>query len=151
MVRSSRMRSFPTHIHASQSQMLPPQRREPASASTTQIDILYLSFILSDFFDFMRILEVRELSFHFLFPCFSHIRHFFYASFRRVGRFRFSGVKRQGLGQTRFYGENTTCNEMEVWRLSSKRLAAPTFFVRRSPELPLPLTTNNRSRHNTRA
>ncbi|BAU16835.1 conserved hypothetical protein [Prevotella intermedia] len=40
---------------------------------------------------------------------------------------------------------------MEVWRLSSKRLAAPTFFVRRSPELPLPLTTNNRSRHNTRA
>ena len=38
---------------------------------------------------------------------------------------------------------------MEVWRLSSKRLAAPTFFVRRSPELPLPLTTNNRSRHDT--
>ena len=75
----------------------------------------------------------------------------FFAFFRRVGRFRFSGVKRQGLGQTRFYGENTTCNEMEVWRLSSKRLAAPTFFVRGSPELPLPLTTNNRSRHNTRA
>ena len=44
--------------------------------------------------NFMMIPEVRELSFHFLFPCFSHIRHFFYASFRRVGRFRFSGVKR---------------------------------------------------------
>ena len=71
------MRNFPAHIPASQSQTLPPQRREPASASATQIDILYLSFILSDFFDFMRILEVRELSFHFLFPCFSHIRHFF--------------------------------------------------------------------------
>ena len=151
MVRSSRMRNFPAHIPTSQSQTLPPQRREPASSRATQIDILYLSFILSDFFDFMRILEVRELSFHFLFPCFSHIRHFFYASFRRVGRFRFSGVKRQGLGQTRFYGENTTCNEMEVWRLSSKRLAAPTFFVRGSPELPLPLTTNNRSRHDTQA
>ena len=89
------MRNFPAHIPASQSQTLPPQRREPASASATQIDILYLSFILSDFFfDFMRIPEVRKLSFHFLFPCFSHIRHFFYASFRRVGRFRFSGVKR---------------------------------------------------------
>ena len=33
---------------------------------------------------------------------------------------------------------------MEVRRLSSKRLAAPTFFVRRSPELTLPLKTNNR-------
>ena len=149
MVRSSRMRNFPAHIPTSQSQTLPPQRREPASARASPIDILYLSFILSDF---MRIPEVREFEFQlFLFPCFSHIRHFFYASFRRVGRFRFSGVKRQGLGQTRFYGENTTCNEMEVWRLSSKRLAAPTFFVRESPELPLPLTTNNRSRHNTRA
>ena len=36
---------------------------------------------------------------------------------------------------------------MEVRRLSSKRLAAPTFFVRRSPELTLPLKTNNRPRH----
>lgn len=69
MVRSSRMRNFPAHIPASQSQTLPPQRREPASASTTQIDILYLSFILSDFFDFMRILEVRELGFHFNVLC----------------------------------------------------------------------------------
>ena len=69
MVRSSRMRNFPAHIPASQSQMLPPQRREPASASATQIDILYLSFILSDFFDFMRIPEVRELSFHFNVLC----------------------------------------------------------------------------------
>ena len=69
MVRSSRMRNFPAHIPASQSQTLPPQRREPASASTTQIDILYLSFILFDFFDFMRILEVRELSFHFNVLC----------------------------------------------------------------------------------
>ena len=146
MVRSSRMRNFPAHIPASQSQTLPPQRREPASARASPIDILYLSFILSDFFDFMRIPEVRELSFHFSFSLSSCFRHFFYASFRRVGRFRFRGVKRQGLGQTRFYGENTTCNEMEVWRLSSKRLAAPTFFVRESPKLPLPLTTNNRSR-----
>ena len=51
----------------------------------------------------------------------------FFAFFRRVGRFRFSGVKGRGLGQTRFYGENTTCNEMEVWRLSSKRISTPTF------------------------
>ncbi|MCI6212812.1 hypothetical protein, partial [Bacteroides heparinolyticus] len=38
-----------------------------------------------------------------------------------------------------------------LFQLSSKRLAAPTFFVRGSPELPLPLTTNNRARHDTRA
>lgn len=63
------MRSFPTHIPTSQSQTLPPQRRELASARATQIDILYLSFILFDFFDFMRILEVRELSFHFNVLC----------------------------------------------------------------------------------
>ena len=87
------MRNFPAHIPASQSQTLPPQRREPASASATQIDILYLSFILSDFFDFMRIPEVREPEFPFftfsilVFPT-------FFAYFRRVGRFRFSGVKR---------------------------------------------------------
>ena len=63
------MRNFPAHIPASQSQTLPPQRREPASASATKIDILYLSFILSDFFDFMRIPEVRKLSFHFNVLC----------------------------------------------------------------------------------
>ena len=128
MVRSSRMRSFPTHIPASQSQTLPPQRREPASASIAQIDILYLSFIL---FDFLIYADSRGegVEFPFSFSLLLAYPTFFYASFRRVGRFRFSGVKRQGLGQTRFYGENTTCNEMEVWRLSSKRLAAPTFFV----------------------
>jgi len=69
MVRSSRMRIFPAHIPTSQSQTLPPQRREPASARAAQIDILYLSFILSDFFDFMRIPEVKELSFHFNVLC----------------------------------------------------------------------------------
>ena len=50
MIRSCRTRKFPAHIPASQSQTLPPQRRAPAIASVTQIDILYLSFILSDFF-----------------------------------------------------------------------------------------------------
>ena len=88
------MRNFPAHIPASQSQTLPPQRREPASASATKIDILYLSFILSDFFDFMRIPEVKELSFNFFFSLFLAYPTFFSASFRRVGRFRFSGIKR---------------------------------------------------------
>ena len=32
---------------------------------------------------------------------------------------------------------------MKVWRLSSKRLAAPTFFVYVTPELPLPLTMDS--------
>ena len=40
MVKSNRMRNFLAHIPASQSQTLPPQRREPASASATPIDIL---------------------------------------------------------------------------------------------------------------
>ena len=60
MVRSSRIRNFPAHIPASQSQTLPPQRREPASASVPQIDILYLSFILSDFFLFYPGLRDRR-------------------------------------------------------------------------------------------
>ena len=139
------MRSFPTHIPASQSQTLPSQRREPASASATQIAILYLSFILSDFFDFMRIPEVRELSFHFSFSLSSCFRHFF-CVFPSGRSFSFQGRKKVGLRTNKVYGENTTCNEMEVWRLSPQRLAASTFFVRESPELPLPLTTNNRSR-----
>ncbi|EGQ14035.1 hypothetical protein HMPREF9136_1570 [Prevotella dentalis DSM 3688] len=45
-------------------------------------------------FDFMRIPEVREFEFQlFFFPA-SRISDIFYVSFRRVGRFRFSGVKR---------------------------------------------------------
>ena len=88
------MRNFPAHNPASQSQTLPPQRRDPASASATQIDILYLSFILSDFFDFMRILEVREPKFPFSFTLLLAYPTFFYAFFRRVGRFRFRGLKR---------------------------------------------------------
>lgn len=102
MVRSSRMRKFPTHIPVNQSQTFPPQRREPASASATPIDILYLSFILSDFFDFMRISEVRELSFHFLFlflflfPCLSHIRHFL-CVFSSGRSFSFQWRKKVGL------------------------------------------------------
>ena len=150
MVRSSRMRNFPAHIPASQSQTLPPQRREPASASATQIDILYLSFILSDFFWFYADSRGEEVEFPFSFSLLLAYPTFFLCVFPSGRSFSFQWRKKV-LGQTRFYGENTTCNEMEVWRLSSKRLAAPTFFVRGSPELPLPLTTNNRSRHNTRA
>ena len=111
------MRSFPTHVPARQNQTLPPQRREPASASATQIDILYLSFILSDFFDFMRIPEVRELSFHFSFSLSSCFRHFF-CVFPSGRSFSFQRRKKVGLRTNKVYGENTTCNEMEVWRLS---------------------------------
>ena len=140
------MRNFPAHIPASQSQTLPPQRREPASARATQIDILYLSFILSDFFDFMRIPEVRELEFPFFIFSVLVFPTFFLCVFPSGRSFSFQGRKKVGLRTNKVYGENTTCNEMEVWRLSSKRLAAPTFFVRESLELPLPLITNNRSR-----
>ncbi|WP_303036757.1 hypothetical protein, partial [uncultured Duncaniella sp.] len=31
--------------------------------------------------------------------------HFFYASFCRIGRFRFGCLKRQGLGDARFFAE----------------------------------------------
>ena len=146
MVRSSRMRNFPAHNPASQSQTLPPQRREPASVRATQIDILYLGFILSDFFDFMRIPEVREVEFPFFFFSVLVFPTFFLCVFPSGRSFSFQGRKKVGLRTNKVYGENTTCNEMEVWRLSPERLATPTFFVCRSPELPLPLTTNNRSR-----
>ena len=85
------MRNFPAHI---------PARRFRPKGESLRVQVppkLIFCISVSSyliFFDFMRIPEVRKLSFHFLFPCFSHIRHFFYASFRRVGRFRFSGVKR---------------------------------------------------------
>lgn len=101
MVGSNRMRNFPAHIPASQSQTLPPQRREPASASATQIDILYLSFILSDFFffffDFMRIPEVRELSFNFFFFPASRISDIFLCVFPSGRSFAFQGRKKVGL------------------------------------------------------
>ena len=32
--------------------------------------------------------------------------------------FSFQGRKKVGLRTNKVYGENTTCNEMEVWRLS---------------------------------
>ena len=99
MVGSNRMRNFPAHIPASQSQTLPPQRREPASASATQIDILYLSFILSDFFfffDFMRIPKVRELSFNFFFFPASRISDIFLCVFPSGRSFSFQGRKKVG-------------------------------------------------------
>lgn len=68
----------------------------------------------------MRILEVRELSFIFLSAsCESDI---FYASFRRVGRFRFRGFQKvQGLGQTRFMGKILS-NEVQQEDFSHNRL-----------------------------
>ena len=91
------MRNFPAHIPASQSQTLPPQRREPASASATKIDILYLSFILSDFFDFMRIPEVKELSFNFFFSLFLAYPTFFFCVFPSGRSFSFQWHKKVGL------------------------------------------------------
>ncbi len=69
-----------------------------------------------------------------------------YTFFLSEKSFSFQWRKKGGLGTNKVYSENTTCNEMEVWRLSSKWLVSPIFFVRRSPKLPLSLTTNNRSR-----
>ena len=97
MVRSNRKRNF----SVSQSQMLPPQRREPASARANQIDILYLCFILSDFLILYGFQRWGSWVSIFIFLC-PRISDIFYASFRRGGRFRFRGVKRLGLGQTRF-------------------------------------------------
>ena len=91
------MRNFPAHIPASQSQTLPPQRREPTSASATQIDILYLSFILSDFFDFMRIPEVREPEFPFFTFSILVFPTFFLCVFPSGRSFSFQGRKKVGL------------------------------------------------------
>src|SRR3712207_8290734 len=49
---------------------------------------------------------------------------FFLCVFPSGRSFSFQGRKKVGLRTNKVYGENTTCNEMEVWRLSSKRLAA---------------------------
>ena len=97
MVRGSRMRNFPAHNPASQSQTLPPQRREPASVRATQIDILYLGFILSDFFDFMRIPEVREVEFPFFFFSVLVFPTFFLCVFPSGRSFSFQGLKKVGL------------------------------------------------------
>ena len=68
----------------------------------------------------MRILEVRELSFIYYLPLVNPT--FFYASFRRVGRFRFRGFQKvQGLGQTRFMGKILS-NEVQQEDFSHNRL-----------------------------
>ena len=97
MVRSSRMRNFPAHIPASQSQTLPPQRREPASASATQIDILYLSFILSDFFWFYADSRGEEVEFPFSFSLLLAYPTFFLCVFPSGRSFSFQWRKKVGL------------------------------------------------------
>lgn len=69
------------------------------------------------FFDFMRIPEVRELSFHFNVLC-PRVSDIFLCVFPSGRSFSFQGRKKVGLRTNKVYGENTTCNEMEVWRLS---------------------------------
>ena len=43
---------------------------------------------------------------------------FFLCVFPSGRSFSFQGRKKVGLRTNKVYGENTTCNEMEVWRLS---------------------------------
>ena len=68
----------------------------------------------------MRILEVRELSFKKKFS-YSSIRHFFYASFRQLGRFRFVCIKGVRSRKNKVLWKNTTWNEIEGWRFLYKQ------------------------------
>ena len=66
MVKSKRIMNLPAAIPTNHHQKLPPKSAEPATARSAQTAILYLVFIAVIFLSFMRILEVRELSFIFL-------------------------------------------------------------------------------------
>ena len=79
----------------------------------------------------MRIQEVRELSFNY-FICLSVIRLFFYASFCRVGRFRFRGDNGVGFRTNKVYEKNT------LWTQYSRKIFirtayGSTLFVREEP------------------
>lgn len=79
----------------------------------------------------MRIQEVSELSFNY-FICLSVIRLFFYASFCRVGRFRFRGDNSVGFRTNKIYEKNT------LWTKYSRKIfirtaCGLTLFVREEP------------------
>ena len=104
MVKSKRITNLPAVIPTNHHQKLPPKSAEPATATSAKTAILYLVFIAVVFLSLCGFL--RWGSWVSFFICLLWIRHFFYASFRRVGRFRFRGFhKVQGLGQTRFMGK----------------------------------------------
>lgn len=58
--------NLPAAIPTNHHQKLPPKSAELATATSAKTAILYLVFIAVVFLSFMRILEVRELSFIFL-------------------------------------------------------------------------------------
>lgn len=79
----------------------------------------------------MRIQEVRELSFNY-FICLSVIRLFFYASFRRVGRFRFRGDNGVGFRTNKVYEKNTlrTKYGRKIFVITA---CGSTLFIREEP------------------
>ena len=76
MVKTKRIMNLPAIIPTNHHQKLPPKMAEPATATSANTAILYLVFIAVVFLKFMRIQEVRELSFNY-FICLSVIRLFF--------------------------------------------------------------------------
>lgn len=96
--------NLPAAIPANHHQKLPPKSAEPATATSAKTAILYLVFIAVVFLSFMRILEVRELSFIFYLPLVNPT--FFLCVFPSGRSFSFQGLsKGAGLGQTRFMGK----------------------------------------------
>ena len=123
--------NLPAIIPTNHHQKLPPKMVEPATATSANTAILYLVFIAVVFLKFMRIQEVRELSFNY-FICLSVIRLFFYASFCRVGRFRFRGDNGVGFRTNKVYEKNTL--RTKYGRKIFIRIACgSTLFVRKEP------------------
>ena len=79
----------------------------------------------------MRIQEVRELSFNY-FICLSVIRLFFYASFCRVGRFRFRGDNGVGFRTNKVYEKNTLRTQYGR-KIFIRTACGSTLFVRKEP------------------
>ena len=116
MVKSKRITNLPAAIPTNHHQKLPPKSAEPATATSAKTAILYLVFIAVVFLSFMRILEVRELSFIFYLPLVNPT--FFLCVFPSGRSFSFQGLsKGAGFRTNKVYGKNTL-----------KRSAAGRFF-----------------------
>lgn len=106
MVKSKRITNLPAAIPTNHHQKLPPKSAEPATATSAQTAILYLVFIAVVFLKFMRILEVRELSFNYYLPLVNPT--FFLCVFPSGRSFSFQRLsKGAGFRTNKVYGKNT--------------------------------------------
>lgn len=128
MVKTKRIMNLPAIIPTNHHQKLP-QKWLNLLRQRVPILLFYTLFSSLLFFKFMRIQEVRELSFNY-FICLSVIRLFFYASFCRVGRFRFRGDNGVGFRTNKVYEKNTLWTQYSRKILSEPLTARPCLSVK---------------------